>query len=83
MFKVFMLLFGIASGAAGATAWLLSEPGAASARLASAPNPIADRFGEVQVRFREALAEGKVAGAETETRLRAQLNTYRRPSAAS
>lgn len=82
MIKLFVLLLSVGVGAASAAAWLLSEPEAAPASSTSVSSVAGDRLGELKVRFSEALAEGTRAGAETESRLRGQLNTYRRPPAA-
>lgn len=72
MLKVILLIAGLAGGAGGATAWLLSEPEPGSA----VPAP-GDRLGEARQRFQTALAVGKAEGAATESRMRQQLDAYR------
>jgi hypothetical protein len=79
MLKLILLLFGGAAGAAGATAWLVSEPG--SPHVPTIPTDsesLQARLADLQVRLREALAEGDRAGRETEERLRRDLEAYRR-----
>lgn len=76
MLKLVGFLLGVAGGAAGTAAWLLSEPdGANSATMAASP---ADRVSELKARFQVALEEGHRAGAETENRIRHEFESYRR-----
>jgi hypothetical protein len=74
MLKLLLFLVGLAGGAGGAAAWLLSEP----APALPVGTPLRDRLEELKVRFEAALAEGARAGQETENRLRHELDTYRR-----
>lgn len=74
MFVIFGFVAGLAGGAAATAAWLLSETGGTTSST-SAP---ADRLGELRIRFERALADGKHAGAETENRLRHELDAYRK-----
>ncbi len=78
MFKLLLLLLGIVGGAAAATAWLLSEPGQVATSHPVTGNGLQVRLVDVQARLREALAEGQQAGAETEQRLRSELEAYRK-----
>ncbi|MBV9281065.1 MAG: hypothetical protein JOZ41_13365 [Chloroflexi bacterium] len=79
MFKLLIFAAGLAIGAGAATAWMLSEPepGTATAPPLS-PESLQARLQLLQVRFREALAEGERAGRQTEERLRRELEAYRR-----
>ncbi len=83
MLKLVLLTMGVAVGAAGTTAWLLSEPG--SSGLTGTPLP--ERLEEVKRRLNAALADGAKAGEETENRVRHEFETYRshpdRPGASS
>ncbi|HLJ69485.1 MAG TPA: hypothetical protein VKX16_19190 [Chloroflexota bacterium] len=75
MFAIVTLLFGAVVGAAGTTAWLLSEP---DGTLPATPSPgLDERLQVLQTRFKGALAEGQAAGHETEARLRSQLDQMR------
>jgi hypothetical protein len=73
VFRIVGFVVGLAAGAAGATAWLLGEPGSAP----SVPASLSRRLELVQTRVEEAVAEGRRAGAESEARLRAELDAYR------
>jgi hypothetical protein len=76
MFAIVSFVVGLAGGAAGTAAWLLSEPGEST----PVPESLGDRLETVKSRLDEAMAEGKRAGAETENRLRLELEAYRRGS---
>ena len=79
MLKVLLLLFGLAGGAVGATSWLLSEPGSASApQLPLNSEALQERWRDLQTRLNEAVADGQRARQETEDRLRRELDAYRR-----
>ena len=75
MFKGLVFLLGLASGAAGAAAWLLSEPEPGSSEAAQPFTQ--DHLTALRQRFRAALAEGERTGDETERRLRHQLDAFR------
>ena len=75
MFALISILAGAAVGAAGTTAWLLSEPGPG---LPTTPNALNDRLAILQTRFKEAVAEGQQAGAATEARLQGELDAMRK-----
>lgn len=74
MFGIVSFVLGLAGGAAGTAAWLLSEPTPGESGTASLGN----RLEVVKGRLDEAVAEGKRAGSETESRLRQELDTLRR-----
>jgi hypothetical protein len=74
VFTIVGFVIGLAGGAAGTAAWLLSEPAAGT----PAPDSLSGRLDLVKARLEEALAEGRHAGAETENRLRHELDSYRR-----
>lgn len=76
MFKLILLLLGLAAGAGGATAWLLSEPGVGGA-TAPPGNTLQARLQELQERFNAAKAEGERVGGQTEQQLRRELDAYR------
>jgi hypothetical protein len=79
MFKLFLFLLSAAAGAAGATAWLVSEPSSPNEpEIPTDPESLQARLEELRIRFNEALAEGERAGRETEERLRRDLEAYRR-----
>lgn len=83
MFKLLLFLVGLAGGAAGATSWLLSEPGAGSTASTAGEQPAAGdsleaRVQRVKLRVGEALQEGAQAQAQTEQRLRRELDAYRK-----
>lgn len=85
MFKLILLLFGVALGAGGTTAWLLSEPGVGAPPAGSLGGSLQERLKELTDRFNAAKAEGERVGGETEQRLRRELDVYRsgnRPAAA-
>jgi ElaB/YqjD/DUF883 family membrane-anchored ribosome-binding protein len=75
MFKMLTLVVGLAIGAAGAAAWLLSSPEDAPANSSS--TPAEGKVGELKARVQQALEEGKRAAADTESRLRQELDAYR------
>lgn len=83
MLKLVLFTLGIAAGAGGATAWLLSESGSAGLTGTALP----ERLEEVKRRLDVALAEGARAGEETENRIRHEFETDRlhpdRPGASS
>lgn len=74
MFKLLLLIIGLGGGATGATAWLLSDPDASATPVSASPG---DRLALLKARFAAALAEGTRQGAETENRLRHELDAYR------
>lgn len=78
MFKLILVLFGAAVGAAGTTSWLLAEPESPAApQLPTDTASLQARWQDLNLRVREALAEGQRVGGETEARLRRELDTYR------
>ncbi|MGH2442246.1 MAG: hypothetical protein ACRDFX_03660 [Chloroflexota bacterium] len=79
MLTIFGFVLGVAGGAAGTAAWLLTEPDAGSERPwygGDSPS-IPGRVNALQTRFQEAVAAGKLAGAERQTQVRNELETYR------
>lgn len=74
MLKLVLFGIGLAGGAGGATAWLLSEPGSSDPHGSALP----ERLNELKRRFSAALAEGEKAGEETENRIRHEFDAYRR-----
>ena len=74
MFKLIAFFFGLAMGAAAAIGWLLSEPESPQTTRVTP----GDRVSEARERFSTALQEGNRIKAETEVRLRTQLDSYRR-----
>ncbi len=76
MLKVLLLVLGLAGGAGGATAWLLSEPDPTSAPVT--PSGSQDRLTALKGRFQVALADGARAQQETEIRLQTQFATLRK-----
>ncbi len=76
MLKVLLLVLGLAGGAGGATAWLLSEPGPTSAPVT--PYGSQDRLTSLKGRFQVALADGARAQQETEARLQTKFATLRK-----
>jgi hypothetical protein len=82
MLKALSLMVGLAAGAAGATAWLLSEPGQEMQPDSTAPgggiaNVAHERLNVLKERVNAALEEGKQASIATEDRMRGQLEAYR------
>jgi hypothetical protein len=73
MLKLVLFTIGLAGGAGGTTAWLLSEPD--SARSSGIAMP--ERLNELKKRLNVALAEGAKASEETENRIRHEFDTYR------
>lgn len=79
MLKMLLLLFGAGAGAAGTASWLLSLPETPEEPAVSAsPDSLQARLNLLRGRLAEAVAEGERAGAETERRLNAELDAYRR-----
>lgn len=78
MFKLLLVILGFAGGAAGAIAWLLSEPGSETVPPRATADGLQVRLDDVKARFREAMAEGEQAGTQTEQRLRRELAAYRK-----
>jgi hypothetical protein len=74
MLKLILFTVGLAGGAGGATAWLLSEPSPSQPSGTAMP----ERLNELKQRLNAALAEGAKAGEETENRIRHEFDTYRR-----
>jgi hypothetical protein len=82
MLKFVLFVFGLAAGSAGAGAWLLSEPESGETQSPPLdPQSVQARVADLQVRFREALEEGRREGRQTEERLRHDLASYRIGSA--
>ncbi|HZS93248.1 MAG TPA: hypothetical protein VFA78_00485 [Chloroflexota bacterium] len=73
MFKLLILVVGLVSGAAGATAWLIG-PAEELPQGKGLPASVE----AVRMRWTEAVHEGQRAGQETEQRLRRQLDSLRR-----
>jgi hypothetical protein len=74
MLTILGFLFGVAGGGAGTAAWLLSDnTGEGGGRSDSA-----ERLELLRARLEAAIGEGKRAGAETENRLRHELDAFRR-----
>ncbi len=76
MLKVLLLVLGLAGGAGGATAWLLSEPDPTSAPVT--PLGSQDRLTALKSRFQLALAEGVRSQQETEIRMQTEFATLRK-----
>lgn len=77
--KLLLLLVGFAGGAAGTASWLLSLPESPSEPVIPASaQTLQERVDVVRARAAQAIAEGQRAGAETEKRLKAELDSYRR-----
>jgi hypothetical protein len=74
MLNLLVLLVGLASGAGGATAWLLSEPDSAAQQPSL---DLQERRQTLQERMQRAIKDGERAGKETEDRLRRQFDSYR------
>jgi len=74
MLKLVLFLIGLAMGAGGTAAWLLSEPGPS----VPAGAPMAERLNELKRRFNAARAEGQIAAKEAENRVRHEFEAYRR-----
>jgi hypothetical protein len=82
MFKLLLLLFGFAGGAAAATSWLLSEPGTAEgAATPAAPGSVNARVDELRGRINIALEVGRDEAIRSEHRLKAELDAYRKGAA--
>jgi hypothetical protein len=73
MSKLLLFVIGLAGGAGGAVAWLLSEPGPG----VPAGTPLAERLNELKRRFNAARTEGEIAGKESENRVRHEFETTR------
>jgi hypothetical protein len=73
MFKLLLFVVGLAGGAGGAMAWLLSEPGPG----VPAGTPLVERLNELKRRFDAARTEGEIAGKESENRVRHDFETTR------
>ena len=78
MFKLALVLLGAAAGAAGASAWLLSEPSVPGGPAPAVPDFLQGHLQNLSARVNQAVADGQRAGRETEERLRRELDTYRR-----
>jgi hypothetical protein len=70
MLKLVLFVIGLAGGT---VAWLLSEPGPSIPPGA----PMAERLNALKRHVNAARVEGKVAGTETENRIRHEFETYR------
>lgn len=82
MMKLLLLLVGIGGGAAGTASWLLSLPEAPSEpALPSSTDSLQARINLARTRLAVAVAEGQRAGAETERRLKQELDSYRKGAA--
>lgn len=83
MFKLLLFGVGLAGGAGGTMAWLLSEPEDDRSTTLALP----ERLEELKRRLQAARAEGEIAGEATENRIRHEFETYRshpdRPGAPS
>lgn len=80
--KLLLLLIGLAAGTAGTASWLLALPERASeSAVPTSPDSVRARVEVARTRFSEAIAEGQRAGAETEQRLKQELDSYRRGAA--
>ena len=73
MFKVILFGIGVAGGAGGTLAWLLSTPNSAGV-VGVTP---ANRVDELKQRFEAARAEGVIAGKEAANRVRHDFEAYR------
>ena len=74
MLKLVLFTIGLAGGAGGSTAWLLSDPETPQSSGIAVP----ERLDELKRRLNVALAEGAKAGQETENRIRHEFDAYRR-----
>ncbi len=72
MFKLVLLLLGVAGGAAATTSWLLSESDGDVTEVS-----LPGRLELLRARVRAAQAEGAIAAQETQNRVRHDLDTYR------
>lgn len=81
MLKLLIFLFGLAGGAGGVTAWLLSQPSPTGETVPTSPNDLQVRLNDLKIRWDEALVVGRRAGRETEERLRRELDAYRKGEA--
>jgi hypothetical protein len=79
MLKLLLILFGAGAGAAGATAYLLSEPAEGAAPGSGPPGSLQDRLSLLKARFQEAVAYGEQERGATEERLRGQIDALRKP----
>lgn len=73
MLKLVLFVIGLAGGAGGVAAWLLSAPAPSIPPGA----PLANRLNDLKTQVNAALAAGQIAGAETENRIRHEFETYR------
>lgn len=79
MLKLLLLLFGVGAGAAGTASWLLSLPETpAEPAVPAGPDSLQARVDLLRGRLNQAVAEGERTGAETERRLKVELDAYRR-----
>jgi hypothetical protein len=79
MLKLLLVLFGAGGGAAGAASWLLSQPETPSEPVIPASGDgIKERVDLVRARLLQAVAEGRLAGEQTEVQLKQQLEAYRK-----
>ncbi len=68
MLTIFGFVFGLAGGAAGTAAWLLSDPDQRAVNASTVSASPGSRVEVLKARVAEALADGQRAGAETESR---------------
>jgi hypothetical protein len=73
LLKLVLFLIGLAIGAGGTVAWVLSESGTS----VPAEAPTADRLNELKRRFNAARAEGEIAAKEAENRVQHEFESYR------
>lgn len=78
MLKLLVLLLGVTGGAAGATAYLLSEPDGPTGAT-RVPDQLRERLDLLKARFSEATTYGEREREVTEERLRREIEAYRRP----
>ncbi len=79
MLKLLLLLVGLSAGAAGAASWLLSLPETpAEPAVPASPDSLQARVDLLRSRLSQAVAEGERVGGETESRLKVELDAYRR-----
>lgn len=94
MLKLVLFVAGLVVGAGGAISWLISTESTAPQTaepevVAAVPvspsggqqalvEDLKTRLAEAKVRFQEAWLQGERAGAETEQRLRRELEAYRK-----
>jgi hypothetical protein len=77
MLKMLIFLAGLAIGAGATTAWLLAQPDSDTSPT-SLSSATRGRAQALRSQLDAALAEGRRTGQETENRLRAEFETYRR-----